>query len=135
MHVTPLYILVSRNKKDHFNRKMKIVESLKRNKIGIFFIFASSMFICTGQLFWKISVLGNIWYLYGGFILYALGTVFMFTAYRFGSMSVLQPMLSMNYVFSAIIAVRILNENISPLKLIGIIIITMSVVLIGGSDD
>jgi undecaprenyl phosphate-alpha-L-ara4N flippase subunit ArnE len=114
---------------------MKIVESLKQNKIGIVFILFSSMFICTGQLFWKISVLGNIWYLYGGFILYALGTILMFTAYRFGSMSTLQPMLSMNYVFSAIIAVKILNENISLLKLAGIIIITMSVVLLGGSDD
>ena len=114
---------------------LKIIESLKRNKIGIIFILFSSIFICTGQLFWKISVLGDIWYLYGGFLLYALGTVFMFTAYRFGSMSILQPMLSMNYVFSAIIAVRILNEDVGLLKLIGIIIITMSVILLGGSDD
>jgi undecaprenyl phosphate-alpha-L-ara4N flippase subunit ArnE len=115
---------------------MKIVESLKRNKIGIIFILFASIFICIGQLFWKISADEySILYLCEGFILYAIGTVFMFTAYRFGKMSVLQPMLSMNYVFSAIIAVKILNENISPLKLIGIIIITMSVVLIGGSDD
>ena len=112
-----------------------MIESLQRNKIGIMLILLASMCICIGQLFWKISVLGNIWYLCGGFVLYGVGTVLMFSAYRFGSMSILQPMLSMNYVFGIILAVKILNENIGVLQLIGIIIITMSVILLGGSDE
>ena len=112
-----------------------MIESLQRNKIGIMLILLASMCICTGQLFWKISVLGSIWYLFGGFVLYGAGTVLMFSAYRFGSMSILQPMLSMNYVFGIILAVKILNENIGLLQLIGIIIITMSVILLGGSDE
>jgi undecaprenyl phosphate-alpha-L-ara4N flippase subunit ArnE len=114
---------------------MKVLESLNRNKIGIMLILFASMCLCTGQLFWKISVLGNIWFLGGGFVLYGMGTVLMFTAYRFGRMSILQPMLSMNYVFGAILAIKVLNENIGLLQLIGIFIITLSVILLGGSDE
>ena len=112
-----------------------MIESLKQNKIGILLILFASLCLCTGQLFWKISVLGSIWFLGGGFILYGMGTVLMFSAYRFGNMSILQPMLSMNYVFGVILAIQVLNENIGLLQLIGITIITLSVILLGGSDE
>lgn len=70
-----------------------------------------------------------------GFALYALGALIMIFAYRFGSLSVLQPMLSLNYVFSIILANAVLKEQITPLKAIGVIIIILGVILIGGGDD
>jgi len=97
-------------------------------------MLVSSIFVCTGQLFWKLAQEGNITYLLVGFILYAFGAVVMLIAYRFGNLSVLQPMLSFNYIFTIILASWVLNEMITPLKLGGILIITVSVLLIGGSD-
>lgn len=70
-----------------------------------------------------------------GFALYALGALIMIFAYRFGSLSVLQPMLSLNYVFIIILANAVLNEQITPLKAIGVFIIILGVILIGGGDD
>lgn len=96
----------------------------------------SSVFVCTGQLFWKLAQNGNIAaYLLIGFILYALGAVVMLVAYKFGSLSVLQPMLSLNYIFTIFLANWVLGELITPLKLLGILIITMSVIMIGGGDE
>ena len=112
-----------------------MIESLKQNKFGIMLILFASLCLCIGQLFWKISTLGSIWFLGGGFVLYGKGSVLMFSAYRFGSMSILQPMLSMNYVFGVILAVQVLGENIGLLQLIGIFIITISVILLGGSNE
>lgn len=51
----------------------------------------------------------------------------MMVAYKFGTLSVLQPILSMNYVLSLI-----LNEEITELKIIDIFIIMLGVCLDNG---
>ena len=43
----------------------------------------------------------------------------MIIAYRYGSLSVLQPMLSLNYVLSIIMAAFVLKEQINLSKCIG----------------
>ena len=98
-------------------------------------MLASSVFVCSGQLLWKLSAGENIFYLLSGFCLYGIGAIVMIVAYKFGSLSVLQPMLSMNYIFTIFLGSFILNEAITPMKIIGILIITVSVILIGGGDD
>ena len=55
----------------------------------------------------------------------------MILAYRYGELSVLQPMNSMSYVFSAIVAVLILHEKIPPINIVGIIFIVSGVIVIG----
>lgn len=110
-------------------------ESLQKNKTGILFIIFSAMMSCIGQLFWKLSAENGLIYLLIGFVFYAVGALAMLVAYRFGSLSVLQPMLSLNYVISLILGVIILGEEITPARVIGVLIIMIGVILIGGGDE
>lgn len=112
-----------------------MLESFKKNKYGIILMILSSICVCIGQLLWKISVSNGIILLMFGFICYGIGAIIMIIAYKFGSLSVLQPMLSLNYVISIILASTILNEKITLVKVIGVLTIMIGVVLIGGGDD
>ena len=95
----------------------------------------SSLCVCLGQLFWKLSINDNLTMLLLGFFFYGIGALIMIVAYRYGSLSVLQPMLSLNYVLSVILGYLVLNETITLTKSIGIIIIIIGVILIGGGDE
>lgn len=91
-----------------------------------------------GQMFWKLSSGDesiNLMYFFLGFALYGIGAVVMILAYRYGSLSVLQPMLAANYIFSPLIAKIVLNEQLLPRRLVGIAVIIVGIVLIGGGDD
>lgn len=115
-----------------------IKNSFEKNKKGIALMLFSSLCVCLGQLFWKLAAGGettNIVYLLCGFVLYGIGAVIMILAYRYGSLSVLQPMLAANYIFAPIIAKIVLNEAISPTRVFGIIVIIVGILLIGGGDD
>jgi drug/metabolite transporter (DMT)-like permease len=111
------------------------MESFKKNKYGILLMIISSICVCVGQLFWKLSINSGVLFLIIGFILYCIGALIMIVAYKFGSLSVLQPVLSLNYVLSIILASTILNEKITLIKVIGVLIIIVGVVLVGGGDD
>jgi undecaprenyl phosphate-alpha-L-ara4N flippase subunit ArnE len=108
--------------------------SFQKNRTGILLILVSSICVCFGQLFWKIAVTNGLLYIFLGFVLYGAGALVMLIAYRYGSLSVLQPMLSMNYVLTIVLASIILHESIAAIKIIGIIVICLGVILIGGGD-
>lgn len=112
-----------------------MLDSLKKNRKGILLMLISSICVCIGQLLWKISNTNGLTFLLVGFIFYGLGALIMIIAYKFGSLSVLQPMLSLNYIFSVILAKTVLNESITLMKVIGVIIVMIGVLLIGGGDD
>ena len=112
-----------------------MIESLKKNKTGILLMCCSSVCVCLGQLFWKLSTGGQTSFLFVGFLLYGLGALVMMVAYRFGSLSVLQPILSLNYVFSIVLSAFVLKETITLLKCIGVLIIISGVILIAGGDE
>ena len=111
-----------------------MLESLKKNKYGIMLMTISAVCVCVGQLFWKLSVNEGIQFLIIGFAFYGIGAIIMLFAYKFGSLSVLQPVLSLSYVLSIILASTILNEEIKLMKIIGVLIIIIGVILIGGGD-
>jgi len=67
-------------------------------------------------------------------MLYGVGFVAMITAYKYGNVSKLQPILSINYVFAVLLGYMVFGENITTHKIIGIVIISVSVVLIGSSS-
>lgn len=94
----------------------------------------SSIVVCLGQLLWKLGTNGNLMLLGGGFLLYGLGALLMIIAYKFGSLSVLQPILSLNYVISLFIGSYFLNESISIQNFLGVIIIVLGVYLIATGD-
>ena len=112
-----------------------MLESLRRNKKGILLMLGSSLCVCFGQLLWKLSSQFGLWALLFGFGLYGIGALLMLWAYRFGKVSVLQPMLSLNYVLSLILAATVLNEPVTLLKCAGVLAIVAGVVLIAGGDS
>lgn len=110
-------------------------ESFAKNRTGILLMLISSICACVGQLVWKLSAEQGIWMALAGFIFYGMGALIMLVAYRFGSLSVLQPMLSMNYVLSILLGALILKEAITIRKVIGVLVIMTGVILIGGGDE
>lgn len=96
---------------------------------------ASSVCVCLGQLFWKISNTYGIIALLLGFALYGVGALVMIVAYKYGKLSVFQPMLSLNYVLSIVLAATILNEKVTLIKCVGILIIIAGVICIAGGDE
>ena len=105
-----------------------MIESLKKNKIGILLMCISSVCACVGQLLWKMSENSEIWLILVGFCIYGIGALIMIIAYKFGSLSVLQPFLSLNYVLSTILGAAVA-------KIAGVLIIITGVMLIGGGDN
>lgn len=73
----------------------------------------------------------NLIYLLSGFAIYVAGALSMIFAYRFGELSALQPINTMSYVFSAIIAVFVLHEKIPLINIAGIVLIVSGVIVIG----
>ena len=110
-------------------------KSIEKNKYGIILMIISSICVCVGQLLWKLSVEQGFLYLISGFMLYGFGALIMIIAYKYGSLSVLQPILSLNYVFSIILGIIILSERTNMLKLTGILIIILGVIFIAGGDE
>ena len=107
----------------------------KELRKGIILMLGSSVCVCLGQLLWKVSTTNNgIGFMLGGFALYGIGALFMIVAYKYGKVSVLQPILSMNYVLSLILAAVVLKENLTTTRIIGAMIITIGVFLIASSD-
>lgn len=112
-----------------------MVESWKQNKIGILLMTGSSICVCLGQLLWKLSVDGSFLLLIAGFGFYGVGALAMIVAYKFGKVSVLQPILSLNYILSILLAATVLKEKVTLLKCIGVLIIIVGVLLIAGGDE
>ena len=111
-----------------------MLESFQKNKKGILLMLVSSICVCVGQLLWKLSAEHGMAVMVAGFCFYGIGALVMLIAYRFGNLSVLQPMLSLNYVLSIILAALVLREEVTILKCIGVLITITGVVLIAGGD-
>ena len=112
-----------------------MLESFHKNKKGILLMVLSSICVCVGQLLWKLSITQGIIFMIAGFCFYGMGALVMIIAYKFGKLSVLQPMLSLNYVLSIILAAIVLKEEITILKSIGVLVIIAGVVMIAGGDE
>lgn len=107
---------------------------MKTNKllIGISLMAASALVTAIGQALWKLASEGLFsWQFYAGFFCYFLGAVLMVTAFKFGSLSVLHPILSVGYVFAILIGIFFLNETMTMTKVIANILIILGAVFIG----
>ncbi len=112
-----------------------IIKSLKKNKIGIILILISALFTTSGQYFWKISYMHNMIFILMGFIFYGIGAVGMIVAFKYGSFSVIHPMMSMSYIFIVVLGYYFLNEVVNIEKIIGLMLIMLGVVLVGVGDE
>lgn len=113
----------------------QIILSINKNKKGIILILCSAVCTSFGQALWKLFNDNQWFFLISGFILYAFGAVLMILAFRYGSLSVLHPLLSLGYLFALFIGYFLLDELISYKELIGIFIILTGVLFIGGGDN
>lgn len=107
----------------------------KRLLYGVILMIFSSICTCIGQLMWKEATFSGeklLFYLLG-FCLYGLGAVLMITAFRFGELSILHPMLSIGFVLSIILGATFLNEQVSIPKLLGIGFIITGMIFLGKS--
>jgi drug/metabolite transporter (DMT)-like permease len=104
-----------------------------------FTIFASvgQTFMKTGanQLFenFSFSVLIHDTPLQIGLTLYLCGAALAVLALRHGELSVLWPIISLSYVWVAILAKILIHESVSPLKIAGIAVIIVGVAIMGRS--
>lgn len=74
--------------------------------------------------------------LLAGLTLYGLGAVMMVLALRHGELSLLYPMISLSYVWVAILSVRVFHETMNPLKIAGVCVIMAGVAILGkGSGE
>lgn len=112
-----------------------MLESIKKNKKGIVAMLASAVCVCIGQLLWKLSAAADILPLMLGFVFYGLGAFLMIFGYRFGKLSILQPILSVNYILSIILGFVVFDEPILIQKCLGVLVIMIGICLIAGGDD
>lgn len=106
----------------------------KKNPIiGYVLILLAAIFTSLGQFFWKLSADGNIFFLTLGFVLFITEAFFMVISYRFGELSVLQPMLSIGFVISLILGKYFIKEVHSPKKIVGICCVLFGVFLLSHS--
>jgi drug/metabolite transporter (DMT)-like permease len=69
--------------------------------------------------------------LIAGLAVYGIGAMVMIVALQHGELSVLYPLISLNYVWVAIIAVLLFNESMNPWKIAGIVVIMAGVGILG----
>ncbi len=98
-------------------------------------MLVSAVCVAFGQLLWKLSGGSLNLTLLFGFVLYGTGALIMIIAYRYGSLSVLHPFLSVGYGLSVVLGHLFLSETVGILKVIGVIAIAIGVTLIGGGDE
>ena len=111
-----------------------MIRALKKNGKGIAYMLCSALCVCVGQLLWKLSVDGNLWMLLLGFALYGAGALLMILGYRYGKLSVLQPVLSVNYGLSILLGYFILDECISLNKMIAVVLIMCGIFFVAVGD-
>ncbi len=111
-------------------------------KLGITLMILCTIFTAVGQYFFKISsasfsfdlakLLTN-YNLIFGFMFYGFGAILMIVAFRFGNLSKLYPLVSLNFIWVAIISVVFLGEKMNSFKINAIILVVLGIILIGGS--
>ena len=69
--------------------------------------------------------------LIGGLALYGIGAAMMVLALRHGELSVLYPLISLSYVWVAILSVVVFGEAMNPFKVAGIFVIMTGVAVMG----
>lgn len=73
--------------------------------------------------------------LIGGLLLYGIGAMMMVLALQHGELSVLYPVISLSYVWVAILSVVIFHEHLNVFRLAGISVIIVGVAILGRSGS
>jgi uncharacterized membrane protein len=71
------------------------------------------------------------WKFFVGLFFYGISTLLGLFAFKLGELSVLYPFVALQYVWTNFLSMRFLDEDITALKWIGVILIVLGVTLIG----
>lgn len=117
---------------------------MKSNKpqiLGIFLIILTALITSLGQFTWKYSSTcegsAKVLLTAVGFVIFGISGFLMVISYRFGELSIIQPLLSIGFVFSLVLGKIFLNEEHSVFKYIGIVVILTGVFILAkaGGDE
>ena len=116
-------------------RKEMKKKSNKTAKLAIFLILIAATLSSLGQLLWKLgannaSTHAITLYILG-FVVAGLGLIVMTAAFKFGEVSILQPMMSIGFALSIFFGALFLKEPITLYKLLGTAFIIAGSVLLG----
>ncbi len=92
-----------------------------------------SVALCLGQFIWKYY--DGVASLAVGFLVYCVGAMLMLVSFRFGRLSVLQPINSVSYVFAAVLGALFFSETLNGLRILGIAIIIVGIILLVGGEE
>lgn len=112
------------------------METKKNMKLAMTLILFAATMSSLGQLAWKFgadaSSFGMSIFLYIiGFIAAGLGMVILMIAFRYGEVSILQPMMSVGFALSILFGALFLNEPITLIKVFGTFFIIAGSALLG----
>ena len=116
--------------------------TVQQKRRSLVLVIAFTVLAATAQVLFKfgtvrlnhnpslIGVLTNF-PLIGGLALYGVGSAMMVIALRHGELSFLYPLISLSYVWVAILSVLIFQETMNPYKIAGISVIIAGVAVMG----
>ena len=112
-----------------------MAEKKKTRTTGYILVLLAAAASSVGSLFWKFSADSNgamvtVWFLLG-LLLSTVGMFLLMFSFRFGEVSILQPMMSMGYALSVFLGYWFLGEPITKMKIIGVILITIGAAILG----
>lgn len=111
-----------------------LIKSVKKNKIGISLMILCNILVTISQILWKISEVKNITFIIIGMLIYGLASFIMIIAFKYGDLSVLHPLLTLNYVFAIVLGYFLFKETITTYSIMGVITIVTGVILINIGD-
>lgn len=85
----------------------------------------------SGSFGLSVRALTKNYNLIAGIFLYGLSSIIFIPALRGGDLSVLYPIVSVNYIWVSLLSVKFLGEKMNKLKWLGIFLIIVGVSLIG----
>lgn len=98
--------------------------------LGVLLVVLASLLTAMASLFWKLADAELNFYLFLGYVLQGVASLFLVFSFKYGKLSILHPMLSLSYVFALFLSFFVLNENIISLQLIGVFLILFGVLLL-----
>ena len=114
----------------------------QQKRRSLILVIAFTVLAATAQVLFKFgtvrlnqhpSIMGLLtnFPLVGGLALYGIGSAMMVIALRHGELSLLYPLISLSYVWVAILSVVIFQESMNPYKIAGISVIIAGVAVMG----
>jgi len=89
--------------------------------------------VATGQFCWKIAAGDFNGWLVAGFMIYGLGGVVMVSAFKFGEVSALHPLMAASYVVALCLGIFVLRESVSLKQMLGVLCVMSGIFLVSRS--